>query len=118
MVCDPRRAGRVRAARHSDGCTPDHRLARAAGRHHARGPDRRRACVHGRLRAARSTAMRTPPRLVARTLTVTFITVAVILTVVFIVITLDVRDRVRSAETEKLMVSARVFSALEAKRQQ
>jgi len=62
--------------------------------------------------------MRTPPRLAARTLMVTFITVAVILTVVFIVITLDVRDRVRSAETEKLMVSARVFSALEAKRQQ
>ena len=34
--------------------------------------------------------MRTPPRLVARTLTVTFIMVAVILTVVFVVITLDV----------------------------
>jgi putative nucleotidyltransferase with HDIG domain len=62
--------------------------------------------------------MKTPPRLVARTLMVTFVTVAVILTVVFIVITLDVRDRVRAAETEKLRVSENVFTALETKRQQ
>jgi putative nucleotidyltransferase with HDIG domain len=62
--------------------------------------------------------VKTPPRLVARTLMVTFITVAVILTVVFIVITLDVRDRVRAAETDKLKVSEKVFTALEAKRQQ
>ena len=62
--------------------------------------------------------MRTPPRLVARTLTVTFIMVAVILTVVFVVITLDVRDRVRAAESDKLRVSENVFSALETKRQQ
>jgi putative nucleotidyltransferase with HDIG domain len=59
-----------------------------------------------------------PPRLVARTLTVTFITVAVILSVVFIVLTVDVRDRVRNAESEKLLVSERVFTALEARRQQ
>ena len=62
--------------------------------------------------------MRTPPRLVARTLMVTFVTVAVILTVVFIVITLDVRDRVRAAEIDKLKVSENVFTALETKRQQ
>jgi putative nucleotidyltransferase with HDIG domain len=49
---------------------------------------------------------------------VTFITVAVILTVVFIVITLDVRDRVRTAEIDKLKVSEKVFTALETKRQQ
>jgi putative nucleotidyltransferase with HDIG domain len=61
---------------------------------------------------------KTPPRLLARTLTVTFGTVAVILTVAFIVITLDVRDRVRAAETEKLRVSENVFTALETKRQQ
>ena len=60
----------------------------------------------------------TPPRLLARTLTVTFVTVAVILTVVFIVITVDVRDRVRAAETDKLRVSENVFTALESKRQQ
>lgn len=62
--------------------------------------------------------MKTPPRLVARTLTVTFVMVAVILAVVFVVITLDVRDRVRAAETDKLRVSENVFSALENKRQQ
>jgi len=60
----------------------------------------------------------TPPRLLARTLTVTFVTVAVILTVIFIVITVDVRDRVRAAETDKLRVSENVFTALESKRQQ
>ncbi len=49
---------------------------------------------------------------------VTFVTVAVILTVVFVVITLDVRDRVRAAETDKLKVSENVFTALESKRQQ
>jgi putative nucleotidyltransferase with HDIG domain len=51
-------------------------------------------------------------------LTVTFATVAVILTIAFIVITLDVRDRVRAAETDKLRVSENVFTALETKRQQ
>ncbi len=61
---------------------------------------------------------KTPPGLLARTLTVTFVTVAVILTVVFVVITFDVRDRVRAAETEKLRVSENVFTALESKRQQ
>jgi putative nucleotidyltransferase with HDIG domain len=61
---------------------------------------------------------RTPPRLLAWTLTVTFVTVAVILTVVFIVITLDVRNRVRASEVEKLRVSENVFTALESKRQQ
>ena len=49
---------------------------------------------------------------------VTFVTVAVILTVVFVVITLDVRDRVRAAETDKLRVSENVFTNLEAERQQ
>ena len=62
--------------------------------------------------------MKTPPRLLARTLTVTFVMVAIILTVVFVVITLDARDRVRAAETDKLRVSENVFSALETKRQQ
>jgi putative nucleotidyltransferase with HDIG domain len=62
--------------------------------------------------------VKTPPRLIARTLTVTFVMVAIILTVVFVVITIDVRDRVRAAETDKLRVSENVFSALETKRQQ
>jgi putative nucleotidyltransferase with HDIG domain len=62
--------------------------------------------------------VRTPPRLVARTLAVTFVTVAVILSVVFIILTVEVRDRVRAAETEKLQVSERMFTALETRRQQ
>jgi len=44
---------------------------------------------------------------------VTFVTVAVILTVVFIVIALDVHDRVCAAETDKLKVSENVFTALD-----
>ena len=62
--------------------------------------------------------MRRPPRLVARTLAVTFVTVAVILSIVFIVLTVDARDRVRTAEVEKLRVAERVFTALEARREQ
>jgi putative nucleotidyltransferase with HDIG domain len=60
----------------------------------------------------------TPPRLVTRTLTVTFITVAIILSVVFMVLTLDARDRVRTAETEQLRVAEQVFTTLEKRRQQ
>lgn len=62
--------------------------------------------------------MKKPPRLVARTLAVTFITSAAILSVVFTVLTVDARDRVRAAEIEKLRVAERVFTALEARRQQ
>ena len=62
--------------------------------------------------------MKAPPRLVARTLAVTFVTVAIILSLVFLVLTVDVRDRVRASETEKLQVSERLFTALEARRQQ
>jgi hypothetical protein len=59
-----------------------------------------------------------PPRLVARTLTVTFITVAIILSVVFTVLMVNARDRVRTTEIEKLRVAEQVFTALEARRQQ
>jgi len=59
-----------------------------------------------------------PPRLVARTLAVAFITVAVILTVVFLVLMVDARDRVRAAEIDKLGVAERVFTAIERRRQQ
>ena len=62
--------------------------------------------------------MRKPPRLVARTLAVTFVTVAIILSLVFLVLTLDARDRVRASETEKLRMSERLFTALEVRRQQ
>ena len=62
--------------------------------------------------------MKRPPRLVARTLAVTFVTVAVILSIVFIVLIVDSRDRMRAAETAKLEVSSRVFTAFETRRQQ
>ena len=61
--------------------------------------------------------MRRPPRLVTRTLGVTFITVAVILSVVFTVLLVDARDRVRAAELEKLQVGERAYSRFETQRQ-
>ena len=62
--------------------------------------------------------MRQPPRLVVRTLTAAFITVAAILSIVFIVLMVDARGRVRAAEIEKLRVAERVFAALELRRQE
>jgi putative nucleotidyltransferase with HDIG domain len=61
--------------------------------------------------------VRRPPRLVTRTLGVTFITVAVILSVVFTVLLVDARDRVRAAELEKLQVGERAYSRFETQRQ-
>lgn len=61
--------------------------------------------------------MRRPPKLVARTLTAAFGTAVVILSVVFAVLMVDARSRARAAETEKLGVAGRVFTALEARRQ-
>jgi len=49
---------------------------------------------------------------------VIFATVAIILLIVFIVLVVDARDRVRQAETDKLGVSARGFMAFEARREQ
>jgi hypothetical protein len=60
--------------------------------------------------------VRRPPGLAARTVAVTFITVAVILSIVFIVLVVDARDRMREAETDKLEISSRVFTAFEARR--
>ena len=45
---------------------------------------------------------RTPPRLLVKTLTVAFVTVAVLLGVVFIVVTLSVRNQVRDAVVSSL----------------
>jgi putative nucleotidyltransferase with HDIG domain len=57
-----------------------------------------------------------PPGLAARTVAVTFVTVAIILTIVFIVLIVDARDRMRDAETAKLEASSRIFTAFEARR--
>jgi putative nucleotidyltransferase with HDIG domain len=56
------------------------------------------------------------PGLAAKTVAVTFITVAIILSIVFIVLIVDARDRVREAETAKLAASARLFTAFDARR--
>ena len=48
----------------------------------------------------------------------TFVTVAVILSVVFVVLTLEVRERVRSTEISRLELTERLFTTLEAQRQQ
>jgi putative nucleotidyltransferase with HDIG domain len=57
--------------------------------------------------------VRQPPRLLARTLTATVLTVAVILLVTFVVVMMDTRERVRRAEIDKLQISERVFTSLE-----
>ena len=57
-----------------------------------------------------------PPRLVVRTSVATLATVAVLLSAVFVVVTLDVRERVRTEVTDKLEARLRVLSALEDRR--
>jgi len=62
------------------------------------------------------TRARTPPRFVARTLVATFATVGFILAGVFVVITLVVRDRVRSSVVERLETGQQMLSTLEQRR--
>lgn len=58
-----------------------------------------------------------PPRLLVKTLTVIFTTVAVLLVVVFVVVTVGVRDQVRRAAAANLESTQRVFATLESRRQ-
>ena len=60
---------------------------------------------------------RRPPRLVVKTLAVTFGTVFLLLVVVFIVVTVSVRDQVRQAVGTNLASSQRLFATLETRRQ-
>jgi putative nucleotidyltransferase with HDIG domain len=60
---------------------------------------------------------RQPPRLLVKTLSVTFLTVALLLVVVFVVVTVSVRSQVRTSVTASLESSQRMFSALETRRQ-
>jgi putative nucleotidyltransferase with HDIG domain len=62
-------------------------------------------------------AGRRPPRLLVKTLTVTFITVAGLLVVVFLGVTVSVRDRVRQTVAGNLESSQRMFAALETRRE-
>jgi putative nucleotidyltransferase with HDIG domain len=61
-------------------------------------------------------AARRPPRLLVKTLAVTFTTVAMLLVVVFVGVTVSVRDRVRQTVTSNLESSQRMFAALETRR--
>ena len=63
------------------------------------------------------TARRRPPRLLIKTMAVTFVTVALLLLVVFVVVTLTVRSQVRHAVRSNLESSQRLFAALETRRQ-
>ncbi|MBA3269362.1 MAG: hypothetical protein H0T71_02545 [Acidobacteria bacterium] len=62
--------------------------------------------------------MTQPPRLVARALVASFRTVALILTAVFALITIDVRQRVRRAVADNLEAGQRVFAIVERRLQQ
>jgi len=60
---------------------------------------------------------RRPPRLLVRTLAVIFVTVALLLAAVFVVVTVTVRDQVRQAVTANLESGQRIFGAVERRRQ-
>jgi putative nucleotidyltransferase with HDIG domain len=60
---------------------------------------------------------RRPPRLLVRTLAVTFITVSVLLVMVFSVVLFSTRRQVRESVAANLSASQRVFSSLETRRQ-
>jgi putative nucleotidyltransferase with HDIG domain len=60
---------------------------------------------------------RRPPRLLVKTLAVTFATVALLLVGVFVLVTASVRDQVRQSVSTNLEAGQRVFAAIEARRQ-
>jgi putative nucleotidyltransferase with HDIG domain len=60
---------------------------------------------------------RRPPRLLVKTLAVTFVTVAVLLAGVFAVVIISVRDQVRRSVAASLESGQRVFAAVEHRRQ-
>ena len=60
---------------------------------------------------------RRPPRLLFKTLAVTFATVFILLIIVFVVVTVSVSDQVRQSVTASLESSQRMFAVLETRRQ-
>lgn len=60
---------------------------------------------------------RRPPRLLVKTLAVTFVTAALLIFVVFVVVTVSVRGQVRRSVTANLEASQRMFSAIESREQ-
>src|SRR5581483_12170401 len=118
-----------RAARHAD----PGRMARARRRTHRRRARRSRTdrdgepVAAGRVqlmerarpepdRSGRFRPARTPPRLLTRTVAVTFGAVALLLAIVFVVVTLTVRNEVRQSVASQLESSQRMFAALEGRR--
>jgi putative nucleotidyltransferase with HDIG domain len=63
------------------------------------------------------TGTRRPPRLLTRTLAVTFATVALLLIAVFVVVIVSVRDQVRQTVSTNLESGQRLFATVEARRQ-
>ena len=99
----------------------DYRLsvARADRRELEAGDDRGRPHGPRRVRApggGRSLRQSPPPRLVVRTTIATLAMVAAVLTAVFVTVTFNVRQRVRSVVSEKLEAGQRMLSALEQRR--
>jgi putative nucleotidyltransferase with HDIG domain len=60
---------------------------------------------------------RRPPRLLVKTLSVAFMTVAMLLGVMFVVVTLSVRNQVRQTVAANLESTQRLFAAVETRRQ-
>jgi putative nucleotidyltransferase with HDIG domain len=60
-------------------------------------------------------AVRTPPRLVTRVLVASFLTVALILAAVFMLVSLDVRTRMRQSVAANLDAAQQVFAQVEAR---
>jgi len=58
-----------------------------------------------------------PPRLLVKTLAVIFVTVALLLVAVFVVVTVSVRDQVRQSVAASLESGQRIFAAVESRRQ-
>jgi putative nucleotidyltransferase with HDIG domain len=58
-----------------------------------------------------------PPRLLVKTLSVTFVSAALLLTGVFVVVILNVRDQVRQSVTASLESGQRIFAAVESRRE-
>jgi putative nucleotidyltransferase with HDIG domain len=59
-----------------------------------------------------------PPRLATRTLAATFATVALVLLALFVALIVDARERVRDSVAERLAAGQRIFSTLDARRQE
>ena len=60
---------------------------------------------------------RQPPRLLVKTLAVIFVTVALLLVAVFVVVTVSVRDQVRQSVAASLESGQRIYAAVESRRQ-